>query len=195
MALEKGYQVTKIHSALAYKRYNGLMREYVGNFIKMKIGNSGVKDQNECDEVNDYHKRLGFDFEIKPEDTIKNPGLRQVAKLCLNNLWGKFGQRTGMDDYDFLYDYSKLINLFVNNNWIVPQTWNILDAGCVELRYAEDVEMHMESDYISEITAVFTTANARVRLYKLMDWLDPSLVCYCDTDSVIFLYDETNDKH
>ena len=55
--------------------------------------------------------------------------------------------------------------------------------------------MHVESDYISEITAAFTTANARVRLYKMLDWLDPSQLCYCDTDSVIFLYDETNDKH
>ncbi len=38
-------------------------------------------------------------------------------------------------------------------------------------------------------------ANARVRLYKMMDWLDSSQVCYCDTDSVIFIYDETNPEH
>ena len=67
----------------------------------MKIENSEVKNQKKCDEVNEYHKRLGFNFEIKPEDTIKNRGLRAVAKICLNSLWGKFGQRTGMDDYDF----------------------------------------------------------------------------------------------
>ena len=77
------------------------MREYVRNFTKMKIENSGVKTQAECDEANAYHKRLGFNFEIKPEDTIKNPGLRQVAKICLNSLWGKFGQRCGVDDYTF----------------------------------------------------------------------------------------------
>ena len=69
------------------------MREYVGNFIKMKIENSGVKTQKECDEVNAYHKRLGFDFVISPEKTVNNPGLRPVAKICLNSLWGKFGQR------------------------------------------------------------------------------------------------------
>ena len=57
------------------------MREYVGNFIKMKLENSGVENQAECDEVNAYHKRLGFTFEIKPEDTVNNPGLRQVAKI------------------------------------------------------------------------------------------------------------------
>ena len=41
---------------------------------------------------------------------------------------------------------------------------------------------------------VFTTWNARVRLYQMLDWLDPSQVCYCDTDSVICIYDETNPK-
>ena len=50
------------------------MREYVGNLIKIKLENSGVKNQAECDEVNAYHKRLGFTFEIKPENTIKKPG-------------------------------------------------------------------------------------------------------------------------
>ena len=194
-ALEKGYEITKIHSATEYKRYNGLMRNYVGNFIKMKIENSGVKTQKECDEVNEYHKRLGFDFEIKPENTVKNPGLRQVAKICLNSLWGKFGQRTGMDNYAFYHEYNKMVRCFVNDNKIVPQTWNIIDENCVELRYMEDQNMSIESDYISEITAVFTTANARVRLYNMLDWLDDSQLIYCDTDSVVFLYDETNPNH
>ena len=100
-----------------------------------------------------------------------------------------------MDDYDFFHDYNTLIKHFINNNKIIPQTWNIINEDCVELRYTEDVDMIIESDYISEITAVFTTANARVRLYKMMDWLDPSQLAYCDTDSVIFLYDETHPNH
>ena len=88
-----------------------------------------------------------------------------------------------------------MIKHFINNDKIIPQTWNIINNECVELRYTEDTDMVIESDYISEITAVFTTANARVRLYKMMDWLDPSQIAYCDTDSVIFLYDETNENH
>ena len=83
-----------------------------------------------------------------------------------------------MDDYDFYFDYNKLINAFVNNNKIVPQTWNVIDAGCVELRYTEDQEMTIESDYISEITTLFTND------------LDDSQMIYRDTDIVIFMYDE-----
>ena len=35
--LMKGYTITKIHSALEYMRFNGLMNQYVGYFIKMRI--------------------------------------------------------------------------------------------------------------------------------------------------------------
>ena len=83
------------------KRYNGLLENYVSNFIKMKIENSGKMNQQQCDEVNEYHDRLGFNFKIKPEDTEFSPGVRQVAKICLNSLWGKFGQRSTMTEYDF----------------------------------------------------------------------------------------------
>ena len=100
-----------------------------------------------------------------------------------------------MDNYAFYHEYNKMVRCFVNDNKIRPQTWNIIDENCVELRYIEDQEMTVESDYISEITAVFTTANARVRLYNMLDWLDDSQIIYCDTDSVIFLYDETNPNH
>jgi len=47
----------------------------------MKIENDKPLSQDECDSVNEYHKNLGFDFIIKPENTCTNPGLRKVAKL------------------------------------------------------------------------------------------------------------------
>ena len=42
---------------------------------------------------------------------------------------------------------------------------------------------------------MFTTAKARVRLYGMLGWLDPSQLIYCDTDSVIFAYDKNNPLH
>jgi hypothetical protein len=170
------------------------MKEYVGHFLKMKIQNSGVKTQEECDEINKSHKELGFNFEIKPEDTKKNPGLRQVAKICLNSLWGKFGQRSTFNNYDFCYDFNKLL-LKMNDNTFKNKSWHIVNKNCVELRYEKDMDVGLEPDYISEITAVFTTANARMRLYDMLDWLHPSQILYCDTDSVMFVYDETNPEH
>ena len=74
------------------------MKKYVGHFIKMKIENDKVLTQEDCDLVNEYHKKLGFDFVIKHESTCKNPGLRKIAKLCLNALCGKFGQAGDKND-------------------------------------------------------------------------------------------------
>jgi hypothetical protein len=193
-ALEKGYTITRIYSAQEYKRHTGLMKKYVETFIKLKVENSGVLTQEECDEINKAHKELGFDIEIKPENTAKNPGLRAIAKLCLNSLWGKFGQRSNLANYDFYYDYNKLLTKMSSKN-ITDKRWHIINDNCVELKYSEDKDMTLEADYISEVTAVFTTANARMRLYDMLDWLDPSQVLYCDTDSVFFIYDETNPKH
>jgi hypothetical protein len=110
-------------------------------------------------------------------------------------LWGKFGQRCGKTEYDFFFDYNTLIKQIINNDKICDCYWDIVGENCVELRYKEKEEMFIESDYISEVTAVFTTANARVRLYRMLDWLDPSQVAYCDTDSVIFIVNKKNPKH
>ena len=195
-ALEKGYTLTAIHSAAEYKRYTGLMKNYVQEFIKMKIENTKRYTEYECNTINENHKLLGFNFEIKPEDTCENPGLRQIAKLCLNSLWGKFGQNPELDTYEFFDDTATLLKKIRSKDDIgVKLSTEVIHENCIELRYTEDTDKIQQSDYISEITASFTTANARMRLYKILEWLDPSQIIYVDTDSCVFLYDETNPNH
>ena len=63
------------------------------------------------------------------------------------------------------------------------------------MRYKYKEDTTFDPEFVSEITAAFKTANARVRLYNMLDWLDESQVIYCDTGSVIFEYDENNPKH
>jgi hypothetical protein len=194
LAVEKGYKIDKLHAALKYDRYNGLMKKYVEFFLEMKIKNTKAYTQEECDEINKTHKDMGFTFVIKPEETCKNKGLRAVAKLCLNSLWGKFGQRCTLDSYEYISEWSNML-LQLNNEHININSWHILNDNCVEIRFKEKQDYTVEAEYISEITAVFTTANARVRLYSMLDWLHPSQIIYCDTDSVIFIYDKTNPLH
>ena len=45
------------------------------------------------------------------------------------------------------------------------------------------------------MTALFTTANARLRLYNLLSWFHHSQIIYCDTDSVYVLIDPDNPDH
>ena len=139
-------------------------------------------------------KKLGFAFVMEHNKCQKNEGLRQLAKICLNSLWGKFGQRSNLSGYIFCKDYPKLIAK-LNDPCTKSKHWYIINESCVELRSEALNDFNIEASYISEITAVFATSNARLRLYALMEWLDPSQVCYCDTDSVMFVYDKTNPLH
>ena len=193
-ALEHGYEISKIHAALQYEKYTGLMKNYVEFFLKMKVENTKHYTDEECNEINNSHKELGFNFQIEKENTKKNPGLRQLAKICLNSLWGKFGQRSTLDSYEYISEYNRLL-LHLLNDKIKTNSWHIINDSCVEVRYTEDSDYHIEAEYISEITACFTTANARIRLISMMHWLHPSQIIYVDTDSVKILYDKTNPNH
>ena len=87
LALQKGYKISKIHSALEYEKYTGLMKDYVEFFLKMKIQNNKHYSPEECDKINNSHSHLGFSFNVESNNTCKNPGMKQLAKICLNSLW------------------------------------------------------------------------------------------------------------
>jgi hypothetical protein len=193
LALQLGYKIN-IHSALEFQKYKGLMKDYVEFFLKIKIENNQHYSPEECEHINKSHQAMGFNFVIKSENTCKNPGMKQLAKICLNSLWGKFGQRTTLDSYEYITEWNRLLLQLTNSN-IKTNNWHIINEHCVELRYSDDIDLNIEAEYISEATAVFTTANARVRLYSMLNWLHPSQLIYCDTDSVIFIYDKNNPLH
>ena len=133
MAVERGYKIT-ILAGYKFERLTGLMKEYVEEFLKMKTCNSGVKTAEECEKLNEEHRRLGLNIVIKPEETANNPGMKAIAKLCLNSLWGKFGQRANLDSYDFYDDkhYNQFINKLLSNK-ITTKGWEIVNENCVEL--------------------------------------------------------------
>ena len=94
-AIEVGYVISNIHSRFKHKIISGLMQKYVDFFLKVKPCNSGVKNAADCDELNKYHTDLGLDVNISPGETSKHPGMKQIAKLCLNSLWGKLDNVAG----------------------------------------------------------------------------------------------------
>jgi len=83
----------------------------------------------------------------------------------------------------------------MNDKTIVPLSWDIIGKDIVEFGYTDDINNTLEADFISEITAVFTTANARIKLYAMLEFLGPDQVLYCDTDSCYFIYDPENPNH
>ena len=102
--------------------------------MKIKLKSSFKTKEEEVKFKLKIKKSLDIDI----EEFKFNPGLRSITKLCLNNLWGKFGQRTNMsqtkyvtevsDFYELLLD-DKLDNLniqFINDD-MVQMTYNFKD--------------------------------------------------------------------
>ena len=56
---------------------------------------------------------MGIDLEL--DKIEKNPGLKAVAKLCLNSLWGKFGQRQNKTQVTVIYSVKELWDLLLND--------------------------------------------------------------------------------
>ena len=50
LALQKGYKI-KIHSALEYRQYTGLMKDYVEFFLKIKIENNQHYTPDACKKI------------------------------------------------------------------------------------------------------------------------------------------------
>ena len=46
----------------------------------------------------------------------KNEGIRTVAKLCLNSLWGKFGERLNQSETVFVDNPAALYNIINNDD-------------------------------------------------------------------------------
>ena len=94
-ALDKGYKVVKIYEVYHWPETtqydpqtgNGLFSEYVNAFLKVKQESSGWPDWCKTEEDRDnylsaYKTREGISLE---QENVKiNPGLRSLAKLCLN---------------------------------------------------------------------------------------------------------------
>jgi hypothetical protein len=115
----------------------------------------------------------------------KNPGRRALAKLCLNSLWGKFGQRKNLSKTEIVNNPKRFYEI-------------LLDEKLADIKIKELTEKMIEVTYkfkgvfvtnefnTNEYIAAFTTANARLRLYEMLDKLGESVI-YFDTDSIVYI--------
>ena len=93
-AIEKGYVVLNIHEVWHWEETTDeLFKEYVNTFLKIKQEASGyppdcVTDEQKQRYIDDYYEHEGI--RLDPEKIEYNPGLRYLAKLILNSLWGKW---------------------------------------------------------------------------------------------------------
>ena len=198
-AVSMGYILLRIYEVWHWEnctqydpisKKGGLFTEYIDTFLKIKQEASGwpIWCKTQADQ-REYIKKY-FDKEgikLDSDKIVKNPGLRSLAKLCLNSFWGKFGQRTNMRQTKFIY--SSEIDQFIA--LLTDPTKEVIDFHII----TEDI-LHVDWQYKNPFTpednktnifiATFTTCWARLKLYDVLDQL-AHRVLYYDTDSVIYI--------
>ena len=118
-AVKRGYQIMHYISVWAYEMTQGLLSSYINLFYKIKTESTGypqwcTDDASKAEFIKNFKERE--DIDLDPEKMKPNAGLRALAKLCLNSLWGKFAQRQDLQQCTIVTDSLHLNNLLTNPN-------------------------------------------------------------------------------
>ena len=149
LLLKNNYDMNyKINYAFIFNSMEKLFDDFVNDMVKLKI---------------EYDKD---DF------------LRNCYKLCMNNLYGKFGEK--------VEKITLLKNLDENGDWINKNNYDKEDETTNTL-------IKKTSDYFYPAVAVYVTSYARIKMINFVDLVGWNNIIYMDTDS-LHIIGENNQK-
>jgi len=193
-AVEIGYVIDAVYEVHLYEGRDDIFKSYVSTFLKVKVESS--KPPRDADATIEEHRR-DFGIELDREKLMapENKGMRSLAKLALNNLWGKLGQRelptTELCDQ---VAYFKLMTRFRKGEIEIESIAVDRDLpNSVSVTYKELTrkdEMVRLKNHVG--IAAYVTSTARLKLYERIG--DPQLagkIVYCDTDSCVYIKSDT----
>ena len=107
--------------------------------------------------------------------------MRSIAILCLNSLWGKFGQRINQTQTEYVTEPKDFYKILLNktNEDINVQ---FLTKNMVQMQFNLKDQFVYNYNNTNIFVAAFTTSHAREMLYGVLDKLSDQ-VLGCDTDS------------
>ena len=202
-AIRKGYVVNRVYEVYVWKETTkDMFSDYVRCFYKTKTEAAGWPTQDPESRqafLTKILERVGVDIQF--DDVKKNKGLKFVAKLLLNSLWGKLAQRENLTRTTWATTVNEEREMFEKMNELKPN-------GSLKYHYSSFVVMSELLSYfrycfadsfdadplehVSVPVGVFVTAHARSQLYETLETLGER-VLYFDTDSVIF-YTKRNEQ-
>ena len=124
------------------KREKGLLGEYINKFLKVKTESSGwpanVQTEKEKEAyIDDFYRHEGVNLE---RDKIKkNPGLRQVAKLCLNSLWGRLGMKENKGKTEYVNTPQRFYELLLSGQHKVS-SFDLFNEEVMAVEYKSEEE-------------------------------------------------------
>jgi hypothetical protein len=225
IAIENGYAVDEIYEVYHWdenERSDKLLRGYVSYFLQMKQEAEGWVKMGASSETPSEEEQLeiqqqvfeqsGCIGKIRPECVKKNPVKRQMAKLFLNSLWGKFCQKPNKDHFVVIHGYQQFASLWYDPSvdksqfsfrHISNQTWKVKFSSYDS--YAKTnpkYNIFLASKVTEEARCILHRQMLKVRLapydrftlraltfcFCVFMQIGPERILYCDTDSIMFVY-------
>ncbi len=143
-AVELGYKIVRIHEVWHFEDSQvGLFADYINKFLKIKAEASGFPAENMSEDevaafIDDFRRAEGI--ELERGKIALNPGLRALAKLCLNSeknyssiivllynstflpgFWGRFGMRNNKSKTEFVTTVARFHELLLSGRYIVTE--------------------------------------------------------------------------
>ena len=135
--------------------------------------------------IDRYFEKEGVSLD--GEKIEKNPGMRALAKLCLNSFWGKFGQRLNLKQSQFFHETE--VDAFfrvLSDPTKDVQDFHIVANDTIQVEWTYKKDCQPEDNKTNIYLATFTTCWARLKLYSILEKIDRN-VLYYDSDSVIYV--------
>nr|CAD2133569.1 unnamed protein product [Meloidogyne enterolobii] len=191
-ALELGYQILDIYEVWNYDRWDPeLFKGYVNTFVGLKQQASGWPEN--CDSQEARNRYIAeFDrvegIRMDPAKVEINPGLRMIAKILANSLWGKLAQRVGTTEVKYARtpeEFHQLLEDPTLETLDFEHVSEFMDR-CV-VRKKEEFAKPPDTNCLH--VAAFVTSYARLHLYKYMEEVKQinGQLLYCDTDSIFYV--------
>ena len=188
-AIDKGYKVLRTYEVWHFdKSTDDLFKGYIRRFMKIKLESSNY-DFKTKEEGANFKAKIKDSLDIDIEKFEFNAGLRSIAKLCLNSLWGKFGQRSNMSQTKYVTEVSEFYEILLDDK-LDNKSFQFINDDMVQMTYNFKDQFVDNSKNTDVYIACFTTSHARLMLYDKLDYLNEK-VLYFDTDSIIYADDGT----
>ena len=165
--------------------------DYVNTWLKIKEEASGFLSRCTTLEERRRHVQEYLDHEeveLDMDSIAVNKGRRTVARLMLNSMWGKFGQRLDKTHMEEFIAPRALRAFLVSGRYSVTYVSPMTEERVV-VHYKNHDPMIDVSPNLNIFVACFTTCYARLKLYEELERLNQRVV-YFDTDSIIFRQEE-----
>lgn len=181
LAIRFGYQQLAIYELWSFNALSGqIFSSYHNLFIKAKMEASGfpkvdMTDIEKEEYVNQVFAAEGVRLDISKIE--ENPSKRAIAKLSMNNLWGKFSQNVNRLNHQEIVSSVDELYKFLKSPGI--EVCNVQHAGpeklWIDYKFM-NVDLESPMPHENVIIGIKTTAAARCYLYEEMAKLREKLI-------------------